>query len=161
MNRLIPIIIISSCITLAGCGYGYRDEPAPVDSDGSDVVVQAYEQPRQVEIKPTFSSPVESLLQESGRLQREGDLAGAVASLERALRIEPRNAHLWNRIAKLRVEQGEGKRAAEMAAKSNSLAGADTKLRADNWRMIAKIRRDAGDVNGAIRAEHEVMQLGY
>ena len=159
MNRLIPISIISSCVVLAGCmdSYSYRDEPV----DGSEVEVHAYQEPKQVDIKPTYSSPVESLLRESRNLQGKGDISGAVASMERALRIEPRNAYLWNRLAHLRVEQNQGERAAEIAAKSISLAGADSNLKADNWRLIAQIKRNSGDVNGATRAEHQAMELSY
>ena len=142
MKILNLLTIVTSCVTLASCGYGYRDEPAPVD--GSDVVVNAYQPPSQVEIKPTFSSPVQSLLEESHRLQASGDLAGAVASIERALRIEPRNAYLWNRLAHLRLDQGEGKRAEELAAKSTSLAGSDSKLKADNLSLIARARGGSG-----------------
>ncbi len=161
MKRSNALTIITSCITLASCGYGYRDEPAPVTSEGSDVVVQAYQSPQRVEIKPTYSTPVESLLKESHRLQGDGDLAGAVASIERALRIEPRNAYLWNRLARLRLDQGQGKRAEELAAKSTSLAGADSKLKAENWRLIARVRRDSGDEHGAARAEYKATEITY
>jgi predicted Zn-dependent protease len=161
MNRKIAITIITSCMTLVSCGYGYRDEPAPVVSDGSGVVVQAYRAPQQMDIKPTYSTPVESLLKESHKLQGEGNLAGAVASIERALRIEPRNAYLWNRLAELRMEQGQGKRAAELAAKSTSLAGADAKLKIKNYRLIAKIKRNSGDSDGAMRAEYRATELEY
>jgi cytochrome c-type biogenesis protein CcmH/NrfG len=130
-------------------------------SDGSAAVVQAYQQPRQMDIKPTYSAPVQSLLDESHKLQGEGNLAGAVASIERALRIEPRNAYLWNRLANLRLKQGQGKRAAELYAKSTSLAGADARLKIDNYRMIAKIKRDSGDSDGAIRAEYKATDLEY
>jgi predicted Zn-dependent protease len=114
-----------------------------------------------MDIKPTYSAPVESLLKESHKLQGDGDLAGAVASIERALRIEPRNAYLWNRLAELRMEQGQGKRAAELAAKSTSLAGADTRLKIENYRMIAKIKRNSGDYDGAMRAEYKATNLEY
>ncbi len=161
MKKLNAITIIVSCLAITGCGYGYRDDPAPVTSDGSDVEVRAYQPPSQVDIKPTFSSPVESLLNESRRLQGEGDLAGAVASIERALRIEPRNAYLWNRLAHLRMDQGQGQRAEELAAKSTSLAGADSNLKSDNWRLIAKVRRGAGDEHGAARAEYKATEISY
>src|SRR4030081_933268 len=36
-----------------------------------------------------------------------GRLANAAASLERALRIEPRNPRLWQELARARPEQGE------------------------------------------------------
>ncbi len=163
MNRLIPLTIITSCLLLIGCsgGGGYRDQAPVTSSEGyeSGVTVSAYQAPRPVEIKPTYSSPVEGLLEISNKQQSEGNLAGAVASIERALRIEPRNAYLWNRLAHLRLDQGQGSRAEELAAKSRSLAGADSKLKADNWRIIARVRRDSGDINGARRAEREARTL--
>ena len=164
MNRLITSTTVASCILLFGCsgGSSYR-EPAPVttvqgESD-SGVVVSVYQAPRSFEIKPTYSSPVEELLRLSKQQQGEGNLVGAVASMERALRIEPRNAYLWNRLAHLRLEQGQGGRAAELAAKSKALAGADNNLKADNWRVIAQVRREGGDIKGARRATHEARLL--
>ncbi len=166
MNRLIPItVVVVSGILLFGCsgGPGYRDS-APVDSTQgsaeSGVVVNAYQPPGSLEIKPTYSSPVEELLQLSMQQQGKGNVVGAVASMERALRIEPRNAYLWNRLAHLRMKQGQGSRAAEFAAKSKSLAGADNRLKADNWRLIAKVRRQSGDISGARQAVHEASLLG-
>lgn len=161
MNRTVGTTIIASCIVLVGCGGTYRDDPAPVISNGSGAVVQAYRAPQQMDIKPTYSTPVESLLQESRKQQGEGDVAGAVASIERALRIEPRNAYLWSRLAHLRMEQGQGKRAAELAAKSTSLAGADARLKIENYRMIAKIKRSSGDYDGATRAEYKAAELQH
>ncbi|MEJ2529357.1 MAG: tetratricopeptide repeat protein [Gammaproteobacteria bacterium] len=163
MNRLVSFTTTTICILLAGCsgGYNYR-EPAAVD-DGyeTSATVNAYQAPSPVEIKPIYSTPVAGLLQESQRQQGEGDLAGAVASIERALRIEPRNAYLWNRLAHLRLEQGQSARAIELAAKSRSLAGADSKLKADNWRLSAKAWRKEGDANAAIKAGREARALGY
>ena len=65
----------------------------------------------------------------------------AAASLERALRIEPRNAVLWNRLAHVRYEQKQYALASSLAAKSNTLAGRDAALRADNDRLIKQAKR--------------------
>lgn len=161
MNRLVSFSA-TICILLAGCsGYNSR-EPAPVTGEyETNATVRAYQAPEAVEMKPVYSSPVEGLLNKSITLQEQGDLAGAVASIERALRIEPRNAYLWNRLAHLRLEQGQSTRAVELAAKSRSLAGADNKLKADNWRLSAKAWRKVGDVNAAIKAGREARALGY
>ncbi len=164
MNRLVFFTTTTMYILLAGCsgGYNYR-EPAPVTGDDyeTSATVSAYQSPSPVEIKPIYSTPVEGLLRESQRQQADGDLAGAVASIERALRIESRNAYLWNRLAHLRLEQGQSARAIELAAKSRSLAGADNKLKADNWRLSAKAWRKDGNVNAAIKAGREARALGY
>jgi Tfp pilus assembly protein PilF len=78
-----------------------------------------------------------------------GRLANAAASLERALRIEPRNARLWQELARVRLKQGEYAQAESVAARSNSWAGSDNRLRAENWRLIAQAREARGDAAGA------------
>ena len=78
-----------------------------------------------------------------------GNLAGAAASIERALRIEPRNARLWHELARVRLKQGQYAQAENVAARSNSWAGDDRALRAENWRLIAESRRARGDTDGA------------
>jgi len=78
-----------------------------------------------------------------------GRLANAAASLERALRIEPRNPRLWQELARVRLKQGDYAQAESTAARSNSWAGSDNALRADNWRIIAHARDARGDAEGA------------
>ena len=69
-----------------------------------------------------------------------GRLANAAASLERALRIEPRNPRLWQELARVRLQQGDFARAESMAARSNTWAGGDSALRAENQRIIEEAR---------------------
>jgi len=78
-----------------------------------------------------------------------GQLARAAASLERALRIEPRNPRLWQELARVRLKQGDFAQAESVAARSNSWAGDDDQLRAENWRLIARAREARGDTAGA------------
>ena len=85
---------------------------------------------------------------------RTGDLASAVSSIERGLRIEPRNSELWHRLAVLREAQGQYALAEELAGKSNSMAGAyENVLKRDNWRLIARSRRALGNEGAARAAE--------
>lgn len=79
----------------------------------------------------------------------------AVAVLERALRIEPRNPRLWLELARVRQGQGEYSQVEALAARSNSFAGGDARLRAENWRLIAESRRARGDEAGAEHARRE------
>ena len=90
-----------------------------------------------------MSKAVKTLLQQA-ELQREGgDLTNAAATLERALRIEPKNAYVWNRLAHVRAQQGQAAMAAELAAKSNAVAGGDDSLKRDNADLIARSSRGA------------------
>ena len=77
---------------------------------------------------------------------------GAAAALERALKIEPTDPGLWHRLARVRFAQGKPDLAEALAAKSNSLAAGDENLQAQNWRLIAKVRRKLGDASGAADA---------
>lgn len=100
------------------------------------------------------SSPAVLALQDRADQQYAArDLDAAASSLERALRIEPRNPRLWHRLAAIRLDQGKLDQAIQMAAKSNSLAGYDRGLQARNWRLIANARYAKGDAEGAHAAE--------
>lgn len=105
-------------------------------------------------------SPAVIALLDRAQTQHQGhDLDAAVASLERALRIEPRNPQLWQRMANVRLEQGQWEQASQMAARSNSYAGHYSSLRARNWQIIAAARRALGDIQGAADAELKAREL--
>jgi tetratricopeptide (TPR) repeat protein len=70
--------------------------------------------------------------------------AEAAAPLERALRIEPRNAALWHYLGLVYLELGNYTQAEAMAAKSRSLAGSNRTLRALNARLTAAALRAQG-----------------
>ena len=111
----------------------YQPEPAPVPSPA-----------------PRMENPAIALLMDTARTDSEaGRLANAAASLERALRIEPRNPRLWQELARVRFKQGDYGQTENVAARSNSWAGGDAALRAENWRLIAQAREARGDAAGA------------
>ena len=92
-------------------------------------------------------------LMESARADAAaGKLPNAAASLERALRIEPRNPRLWHELARVRFQQGQHAQAENVAVRSNSFAGDDKALRAENWKLIAETRNARGDKDGARQA---------
>ena len=69
-----------------------------------------------------------------------GRLVNAAASLERALRIEPRNPRLWQELARVRLKQGDYAQAESLAARSNTWAAEDAELKAANQRVIEEAR---------------------
>lgn len=136
-----------------------REQTAPQGSTEPREQLASYEAPAAVASPPTTSSAVAGLLAKADEQQWTGDTAGSAATVERALRIEPGNAYLWSRLAQLRHELHQYAQAEDLAAKSNSLAGADQRLRRDNWLLIARARQAAGDRDGARRAEQEAETL--
>ena len=87
---------------------------------------------------------VVTLLNQANQHTGTGQSALAAASLERALRIEPSNPWLWYRLAVSRQALGELDLAVNLASKSISLAGTKPRLQAENWQLIADIRRAQG-----------------
>lgn len=96
---------------------------------------------------------VKSLVDQAGMHTSSGDYEQASASLERALRIEPRNAVLWQQLALVRIEQELFVQAENLAAKSNALVGDNRRLRKKNWLIIADARSRRGDIQGAQAAQ--------
>jgi Tfp pilus assembly protein PilF len=97
----------------------------------------------------TESVAVASLLDGARAEAEAGRPANAAASIERALRIEPRNPRLWQALARVRLQQGDYIQAENFAARSNAWAGGDSALRAENWRITAQAREARGDAEGA------------
>lgn len=99
--------------------------------------------------EPSRNAAVVALFDQARTQSFAGQMEAAGASLERALRIEPRNPVLWQELARLRLAQGQYRQAENLAAKANALAGDDKHLRAENWRIIGQARNGFGDEDGA------------
>jgi predicted Zn-dependent protease len=143
VNTAFQGFLLLTLLLLAGCAVH-----APIDPPRPESRV-----PEAPPVNPAVAS-----LMEKARAQNavgQPDLAGA--SLERALRIEPRNPVVWQELARVRLSQGQYLQAEHLAAKSSSLAGNDRTIRAENWRIIGQARSRRGDVEGAqeafVRAE--------
>jgi tetratricopeptide (TPR) repeat protein len=99
--------------------------------------------------EPSRNPAVVSLVDQAHSQSSAGQLEAAGGSLERALRIEPRNPRLWQELARIRLDEGQYRQAENLAAKSNALAVDDGRLRAENWRIIGQARSKSGDMAGA------------
>ncbi len=88
-----------------------------------------------------------------------GQHEAAGASLERALRIEPRNPWLWHELAQVRLDEGQYAQAITLARKSNSFAAGQYRVQAENWQVIAKARVAQGDSAGAEQAFKQAADL--
>jgi tetratricopeptide (TPR) repeat protein len=106
------------------------------------------------------NAAVVALVDNADQQAAAGKPDSAAAAIERALRIEPRNATLWRRLAELRLSQRQPEQAENLAQKSNSLAGGDLRLQAANWRLIAEARTARDDASGAREARERAASLG-
>jgi len=96
-----------------------------------------------------------ALLADADKFIGQGQSAKAAATIERALRIEPRNALLWHRLAVVRLQQQQWQQAIVMARKSNALAGHNSSLKSENWGLIAKAYDKLGDKRKANEARNK------
>lgn len=115
------------------------------------------------ESRPAMSGnrAVIALLDRAQQDSAGGRRDAAGASLERALRIEPRNPWLWHELAQIRLSQGQYAQAITLARKSISFAGQDKHLLAQNWKVIGDARVAQGDTVGAEQAFKQAETLEH
>ncbi|HRD65312.1 MAG TPA: tetratricopeptide repeat protein [Candidatus Competibacter sp.] len=111
------------------------------------------------EISRDGNQAVVALLESADKYVKSNQLDKAGAALERALRIEPRNAGIWHDLAQIRLHQGQYQQAESLASKSNNLAGGNRALQSRNWKLIGSARKAAGNAPGAEEAEAHASQL--
>jgi len=124
MKRYLLILLLAGCASRAPESPPSAPTPAPIP-----------ETPIARE-----SVAIAGLMESARSDAAAGRLVQAAGTLERALRIEPRNPRLWHELAKVRLRQGDAAQAANLAARSNSFAGSDSALRAANQSIIDQSR---------------------
>ncbi|HEX6572139.1 MAG TPA: tetratricopeptide repeat protein [Steroidobacteraceae bacterium] len=96
-------------------------------------------------VAPATLSPASRALVSQAQAQRKrGDLPGATVSLERALRIEPRNPLLWVEMGRLRMDQRNYTQAEAMGRKALSMAIGDNRTQSQAWQLVADALRARG-----------------
>ena len=111
------------------------------------------------EINRDGNQAVVVLLESADKYVKSNQLDKAGAALERALRIEPRNAGIWHDLAQIRLHQGQYQQAESLASKSNNLAGGNRGLQSRNWKLIGSARKATGNVAAAEEAEARASQF--
>jgi len=163
---LLPCLLIQACTTT---------QIAPVvDRTSTSVAPVVSNIPRETAPQPVLPAPhavpaqpapapnppvITALLDEAEQVEAKGDAESAAATLERALKIEPKNALLWNRLAGVRMRQGNMQQALTMARKSNSLAAGNHELQLENWYLILSIQTKIGDAKGMEQARKKIEEL--
>jgi predicted Zn-dependent protease len=158
LKKRFASFLVSAWLLLAGCaGVTTKPSTTPVPSEA-----QA-QQPAQLPSGAAVIAPVPksdmsgnkaviALLDRAQTDNDSGQREAAGASLERALRIEPRNPWLWLELAQVRLAQGQYEQATTLARKSNSFAGHQIRVQAANWQVIGQARVAQGDTAGAEQA---------
>lgn len=158
INRSRLLFALALLVLFAGCASAPTQPPIPeampaipesMPLPSGEGIVVAPPEPRPV---MSGNQAVIALLDRSRMDYESGKREAAGASLERALRIEPRNPWLWHELAQLRLTQGQYAQAITLAQKSTSFAGRERRLQALNWRLIGNARVAQGDSSKAEQA---------
>ena len=118
------------------------------------------QQKQTIEDENLVTSPaIVALLDDVDQYEHSGKPNEAAATLERALRIEPKNPLLWQRLGALHLRQGDWQQAIAMAKKSNFLAADNKKLQLINWKIIEQASVEQGDKKQLMQAQKMIRSL--
>lgn len=136
------------------------DEPKPAEpvTPVAPPLPEVPKEPDALEPLESFghqSPAVGSLMMAANENTQNGNLDSAVSSIERAIRIEPRNASLYYKLAVLRLKQSKPRLAEDLARKAAILAANDNALKKHSWLLIANARELQNNVDGAKKAKIE------
>jgi len=99
-----------------------------------------------------LSPAVGALASAANQNSKSGNIESATTTIERAIRIEPRNATLYYKLALLRLKQSKPRLAEDLAKKAALLASNDTQLKKHSWLLVARAREMQGDLKGGKEA---------
>lgn len=131
---LIFAVVLVSMLNL-GCGISpKRVRPAEVSE-----VTQESESKKNINIRG--SNAVIALMQKAQEQSKAGKNAAAGATIERALRIDPKNPALWYNLALVKYTLGECASVINLAKKSNSFLADKHQLAHKNRQLISECRK--------------------
>ncbi|MDD5266927.1 MAG: hypothetical protein PHO08_07340 [Methylococcales bacterium] len=106
-----------------------------------------------------LSPAVSALALAANQSSKSGDVESATTTIERAIRIEPRNATLYYKLALLRLKESKPRLAEDLAKKAALLASDDTQLKKHSWLLVARAREMQGDLKGGKEARAKADQF--
>ena len=141
------LLLLAGCAGLATPPSGTTTPEAQAQQAGEGAIIEPVPKAGM-----SGNRAVIALLDRAQLDNNAGEREAAGASLERALRIEPRNPWLWLELAQVRLAQGQYAQAITLARKSHSFAGHQPRLQSENWQVIGRARVAQGDKAGAEQA---------
>lgn len=109
---------------------------------------------------PQPRSAVDNLRLQAQAAQANRDWDKAAALLERALRLDSREADLYAEIAEVRLGQGRFAAAEQIALRGLTVNTGNDERSARLWDAIAQARSGQGDVAGARQARAQACEFG-
>jgi tetratricopeptide (TPR) repeat protein len=118
--------------------------PAPQPAPPPPAPPQAAPQPPQPTRQFRLGPAAAALVNEARQEAANGDPQLALSTVERALRIEPKNPLLWLILGQAHQGAGQYDLAGSMGRKALQLAAGDTSVQSRAWRLIGDSLRARG-----------------
>ncbi len=146
--KLLSTALLSSLLIQGCASYQPRPLPSPrrtVPPAATRPQTGDRQQPvpATTAVPPAATTITSDFSRQAAAQANQGKLDLAAATLERGLRVAPKDALLWSQLAEIKLQQGQYHQAGSLAAKSNSLAGANTGLKQKNHRISEQARQGA------------------
>jgi len=156
--RLRQACALLSLLFLAACAAKVPPPP-PAQAPVEDRTVQekvrepAQQQRGGVQVFPLQNSAVKELLKQSEQSESVGDFDAAAVSIERALRIQPRDPELLQRMAEIQLQKKDYTQALNFASRSYDSGPRVGELCNRNWRTMSVAQSALGDNRSARMSE--------
>jgi tetratricopeptide (TPR) repeat protein len=119
------LILFTGLVLISACGQS----PKPVTPDAAESILPVAD-------SAELPVVIRSLVQQSDREYFSNNLAASLATLERAIRINPRYPEVWSRMAMVLAQQGSLEQAMQYAKRSNNVLKNNPQLNSFNQKII-------------------------
>ena len=146
---LLAVLVLAGCVS----------QPGP-----SDRMIQQERRLTPDLDEPTAPQPrsaVDNLRLQAQAAQANREWDKAAALLERALRLDSREADLYAEIAEVRLGQGRFAAAEQIALRGLTVNSGNEERSARLWHAIAQARSGQGNVAGARQARAQACEFGW
>ena len=147
LNLFFSLLLV---MALAGCAQQIQQENSLPSQPESSLFPDSSRQ-----IKPAVSN----LLHNTDQLIAAHKWSDALATAERALRIDTRDAAVWSRMAYIHQQQNDPAQAAQMYTRSLSLSGNDDHLKRFNLERLADCYRQLNDTHNLSRVMSQLENM--
>jgi tetratricopeptide (TPR) repeat protein len=160
MKTLRTLLLVATAVSLAACQslYGPPVSRSPQPSTPQSGTPQPSpplpepEQPAPQPVPPSQPpqkefrlSAASAALVKQGRAQSiKGEYPAAIATLERAVRIEPDNPLVWLELGQTQLSARNAPQAESMGRKALALATGNTNVQSNAWRLVGDALRARG-----------------
>jgi tetratricopeptide (TPR) repeat protein len=160
MKTLCVLLLTATAASLAACQSLYgppvsgsprpstqsgTPQPSPSIPEPEQPAPQPVPPPTPVPQKEFRLSAASSALVKQGRAQSiKGEYPAAIATLERAVRIEPDNPLVWLELGQTHLSARNAPQAESMGRKAVALATGNTSVQSNAWRLIGDALRARG-----------------